>query len=731
MKLFARTRARGKTKAAPSKNRKRRHGWRWLAAFVLLVIPAAIVVAILSFYAVWAQTFDLKRLGTMPERNTVFDVDGKIYSRLAGANRLKVPLNKVSPLFIKALLAREDTRFYEHGGIDWRGVLRALYRDITSGSAKEGASSITQQLARNSLPLGGRTISRKLLEAMVALRIERELTKDQILELYVNRIYFGSGCYGVETASQAYFGRDASKLDLSESALLAGLIRSPNRFSPLRNPEGARVQRDTVLERMRDLKEITLAQEKTAKAEKISSHGHRPALIQENYAMDAVQRDLNLILTQDQIDDGGLFIYTTLDPSVQKAATEVLDKQLSKMERLPGFHHPLKSQYRPPADGEDNAMPYLEGALVVIDNNTGGIRALVGGRDYSQSKFNRALAPANRQVGSAFKPFVYTLAFMHGLLPGAAMSDQPLQPGEVQGAGNWSPANSDGRYKGIQPVSYGLIHSRNTMSVRVGEFAGLDDTQKIAKTLGLGSDIPGGAAIYIGSFESDLKDLTAAYTVFPNAGIRKQAYIIERIDDPEHRPIYRAGHLTLPVLDPGATWMTTQLMEQVMTKGTAASSRSLGFKLPAAGKTGTTNDFKDAWFVGFTSTLTCGVWVGFDQPTTIMPHGYGAALALPIWTQTMNQAAQHYPAEPLRAPVAMQEATVCAISNAIATSGCVAAGTAYSIDLPVGRIPRGYCKLHGGNPTILGRRVEQFQEKIKKVPKSLFQSFKNFFGGRD
>src|SRR5574338_204100 len=202
MKLFARTRARGKTKAAPSKNRKRRHGWRWLAAFVLLVIPAAIVVAILSFYAVWAQTFDLKRLGTMPERNTVLDVDGKIYSRLAGANRLKVPLNKVAPLFIKALLDREDTRFYEHGGIDWRGVLRALYRDITSGSAKEGASSITQQLARNSLPLGGRTISRKLLEAMVALRIEHEFTKQQILELYVNRIYFGNGCYGIETASQ-------------------------------------------------------------------------------------------------------------------------------------------------------------------------------------------------------------------------------------------------------------------------------------------------------------------------------------------------------------------------------------------------------------------------------------------------------------------------------------------------------------------------------------------------
>jgi penicillin-binding protein 1A len=727
MKLFARTIATRKS-SSPNKKRKRR-GWRWLLVFFLLALPIALVAAVLSFYAVWAQTYDLKRVGTMPERNTVFDVEGKIYSRLAGANRLKVSLKEVSPLFIKALLAREDTRFYEHGGIDWRGVARALYRDIVSGSAKEGASSITQQLARNSLPLGGRTLSRKLLEAMVALRLERELTKDQILELYLNRIYFGSGCYGVQTASQSYFGKPAAKLDLSESALLAGLIRSPNRFSPLKNPKGAAVQRNTVLDRMKDLKEITPAQAQQAKHEPINSHPRRLTLIQENYAMDAVQRDLNLFLTPDQIDNGGLFIYTTLDPIVQKAAADAIEKQLAKIERETGFKHPLKSQYQAPVDGEDNAMPYLEGALVAIDNASGGIRALVGGRDYAQSKFNRALTPANRQIGSSFKPFVYTLAFTHGLLPGAAVSDGPIQPGEIQGAGNWSPGNSDGRYGGIKPVSYGLIQSRNTMSVRVGEFAGLGDTQKVATTLGLGNDIPDGAAIYIGSFETDLKDLTAAYTVFPNAGIRKQAYIIERIDDPEHKPIYRAAHVTLPVLDPGATWMTTQLMEEVLTRGTASSARSLGFKLPAAGKTGTTNDFKDAWFVGFTSSMTCGVWVGFDQPTTIIPHGYGSALALPVWTQMMMKASERYPAEPLRAPVAMQEATVCSISNAIATSGCVAAGTAYEIDLPVDKIPRGICKVHGGNPTLLGRRMEQFQQKVKEVPRSIIQSFKRFFGG--
>ncbi len=726
MKLFARTSA-PKKPSAPKKKRGRR--WRWLLAIFLVLIPALVVAGVLSTYAVWAQTFDLKRLGTMPERNTVFDVDGKIYSRLAGANRLKVSLKQVSPLFIQALLAREDTRFYEHGGIDWRGVARAVFRDITSGSAKEGASSITQQLARNSLPLGGHTLSRKLLEAMVAIRIERELTKDQILELYVNRIYFGSGCYGIETASQAYFGKDAAKLDLSEAAVLAGLIRSPNRFSPLKNPKGAIEQRDTVLGRMRELNKISATQEAQAKREKLNSHPRRLTLIQENYAMDAVQRDLNVLLTPDQIDDGGLFIYTTLDPNVQKAATDAVEKQLTKLEHEPGFHHPLKSQYTPPAEGEDNAMPYIEGALVAIDNASGGIRALVGGRDYAQSKFNRALPPANRQIGSSFKPFVYTVAFMHGLLPGAAVSDGPIRPGEIQGAGNWSPGNSDGRYGGIMPVSYGLIHSRNTMSVRVGEFAGLDDTQKIASTLGLGDEIPHGAAIYIGSFESDLKDLTSAYTVFPNAGVRQQSYIIERIDDADHHPIYRAAHVSLPMLDPGAAWMTTELMEQVMTRGTASTARSLGFKLPAAGKTGTTNDFKDAWFVGFTSSITCGVWVGFDQPVTIIPHGYGAALALPIWTQVMNKASDKYPAERLQPTVALRHCTVCSISNAIATSGCVAAGTAYEIDLPVNDVPHGVCQVHGGSPTEVGRTIEQLGRKVQQAPRSIIESFKHFFGG--
>ena len=721
MKFLARFRSRDK-----KRSKLFRYGWK----ISLLLLISGGALALLIFYGAWAASFDMKKVGAMPERNTVFDVDGKIYSRLAGSNRLRVSLDEVSPFFIDALLAREDTRFYQHPGVDWRGIFRALVRDILSGSAKEGASSITQQLARNSLPLGGRNLSRKLLEAMVAFRIEHEFSKKEILELYVNRIYFGAGCYGVETASQAYFGKHAKDLSLPEAALLAGLIRSPNRFSPLKNPEGAAVERNAVLDRMVELKKIPAAQASLAKAAKVNAHPRRLLQIQENYAMDAVQRDLNLILTQDQIDNGGMFIYTTLDPRVQDAAQQALETQLSKIERQSNFNHPIRANYHPPENGEDSSMPYLEGAVVAIDNTSGGIRALVGGRDYSQSKFNRALPPANRQVGSAFKPFVYSVAFANGLLPGAAISDGPIQPGEIDGAGNWSPANSDGTYGGIQPCSYGLIHSRNTMSVRVGQFAGLDSVQKVATSLNLSDNVPHGPAIYIGSFETNLKDLTAAYTVFPNGGVRKQAYIIERIDDAEHQPVYRASHITAPALDPSAAWMTSQLMEEVLTRGTAAAARSLGFKLPAAGKTGTTNDYKDAWFVGYTSTMTCGVWVGFDQPVTIIPHGYGAALALPVWVQVMNKGATIYPPQDLQPSMPIEHALVCSLSNHLATTGCESAGTAYEIDIPADKVPTKPCEVHGGDQMQFAQKLNPFGKKAAELPNKLFQSFKKFFGGR-
>jgi penicillin-binding protein 1A len=325
-----------------------------------------------------------------------------------------------------------------------------------------------------------------------------------------------------------------------------------------------------------------------------------------------------------------------------------VDGELRKVEQRPGWTHPKKSDYTDAMRDAHEPTPYLQGALIAVDNRSGGIRAIVGGRDYVDSSYNRAvLSP--RQVGSTFKPFVYAAAFSRGLAPDTLVDDSPIHPGEIRGAGNWNPGNSDGTYKGLLPAAEGLIQSRNTMSVRVGNMAGIAAVQQTAEAVGLGK-IPAVPAIYIGSFETTLRDLATAYLVFPEEGVHRQTYIIERIDDEDGNVIYQAPHIAVQqsAIAPQVCDEVSTVMQQVLDHGTAANARALGFSKPAAGKTGTTNDYKDAWFVGYTRSLTCGVWVGFDQPETIMAHGYGSALALPIWVDAMNAApAQRYPAPPL------------------------------------------------------------------------------------
>jgi len=611
-----------------------------------LAWSGAILVLVLAIYAGIAATYDLKKVGQVPERSLVFDLDDKPYSRLYGEDRIVVPLDQVPKQFIQALLAREDTRFYKHHGLDFPGIFRAIVRDVFTLSAKEGASTLTQQLARNSFHLGTFKPHRKLLEAMIALRIEKNYTKPQIIEHYINRIYFGSGVYGLETASQIYFGKHCAELNLPESALLAGLIRSPNRFSPYRNLKGALNERDNVLDRMLKLKMITRKDADRAKASRMQLAKRKSLPYQENYAMDAIRRVLTLILFPDQVDKGGLRVYTTVDPELQRIATKALQTELARVETQPGYKHPTKAAFEKEPHDPDEPTDYLQGALVAIDNRTGGICALVGGRDYHESKFNRALQ-ARRQVGSSFKPFVYTAAFQHGLNPDDPIDDSPLNPGEIKNNRHgWMPANSDNTYTGTHPASYGLIHSRNTMSVRVGQMVGLDEVHDIIENVGLCNDAPKVPAIYLGGFEASPKDLTAAYTIFPNRGILKQAYFIRRVEDSEGNVLYEAKPTQRETLEPDAVATTSSILEEVLNSGTAARARAMGYQKRGAGKTGTTNDYKDAWFIGYNGSLTCGVWVGFDKPQTIMEKGYGATLALPVWVDLMNQASEdRYPDE--------------------------------------------------------------------------------------
>jgi len=705
---------------------------RWKVWLVLGALVAALLVCLV--YGFWASSFDMREVQEMSERSTVFDMDGKVYSRLQGENRVTVKLSQVSPYFINALLSREDSRFYQHHGVDPFGILRAIFKNLTHHSAKEGASTLTQQLARNSYPegLGSRkSIHRKILEAFVSVRIEQNYSKDQILEFYVNRIYFGSTVYGIETASQTYFGKHASDLSLGEAAMIAGLIRAPSYFSPLKNLKGATRERDTVLDRMVKLGKIKQDEADKAKATPVALAKKRPASAQDNYAMDMVRREMEELLSDEQRQDGGMKIYTTLDPALQKAAESVVDLELTKVEARPGYKHPRKADFSAQAKAEEQDTPYLQGALVVIDNRSGGIRAIVGGRDFSESKYNRAVAgKATRQIGSTFKPFVYAAAFNQGMLPGASIDDGPIARGEVRQAANWSPENSDGTYKGIMRAEEGLIQSRNTMSVRIGERAGLNEVARVAAAVGI-ENMPRLPSVYLGAFEANVADLTAAYTVFANNGLRRQSYVIERIDDAAGETIYRAAHIQSRALDPGVAWMLTSTMGKVLERGTAAAAKSLGFTKPAAGKTGTTNDFRDAWFVGYTTSLTCGVWVGLDKPETIIQKGYGSALALPIWVDVMKAASsQRYPASNFQPPVPVRRATVCSISNQLATSGCDHAGTAYSIDLPETRIPHDACGVHRGSIMAQGAPSSGDDSNQKRsLPQSIFRSFRKFFGG--
>ena len=712
--------------------------WYWL-----MLLVAAPIVGVTIFFAMWAGTFDLEKLGDMPQSGTVFDMDGNFYARLhASENRVVVKIDKVSKSFQDALVAREDSRFYTHHGVDPHGIARAVVRNLTRHRAAEGASTLTQQLARNSLPLGGKTLTRKILEAFVSLRIERRYTKQEILNFYVNRIFYGSGVYGIETASQAYFGKPSAQLDLSESAMMAGLIRSPNRFSPLNNLPAAVRERDTVLERMVTLNFITREQADAAKAENIKVSRNRIPNGQDNYAMEVVQNELSDLLTDEQADEGGLKIYTTIDRGLQELSTQALETQLSKIENRPGFDHPKKGQ-NPDAD-ESRGTDYLQGALVVQENRSGAIRALVGGREYkSRADFNRATDAPGRPVGSTFKPFVYTVAWTRGLLPGANISDGPIQPGELPQAPKWSPSNSDGIFGGVLPAGVGLVRSRNTMSVRVGQLASIDKVREAGSAAGLGDNIPNDPTIYLGTFDTTLRKLTEAYTLFPNAGVRRAGYFIERIDDAEGKTVYRSPHAESRVMDAGCAWMTHTVLREVVQKGTAAEAASLGFKKPGAGKTGTTNDFHDAWFVGYTTSLTCGVWVGFDRPQTIMQKGYGAALALPVWCQIMNKAStgDRYPAKDFKPPEALKRVRVCAFSNELATDGCESAGTAYTIDLPASRVPFRTCPVHGGtaetaDPQVVapGQTPEGMPQNTpppqkENFPKRFMRSFSKLFGG--
>ncbi len=711
---------RAKSKALAS-NRRGRSLKRLLVMLMLLVVASGTLMAIsvIWYFDSQAAEFDMGKVGSMPRESVIYDWRGKEIGRLQSDDRIVVPLKLVSPFFLDALLAREDKRFYEHGGVDYQGVARAALRNLKDGSVVQGASTLTMQLARNSFELRERSLKRKFLEMAIARRIEDTYSKDEILEFYVNRIFLGSGLYGVEQASLSYFGKPAAKLHLGEAAMLAGIIRAPNRFSPFRHYKSALGERDMVLDRL--LAEGMITEGEKEKSERSPLHVRKQKnglawktqtakkiqLVSEG-VMAAVRRDLRAILEKTELEDGGLEIYTTFDTGLQRAAEQAVESRLRAIERTAGYPHRTMAQFDARGGKKKDDRPnYLQAAVVMIDNSSGAVRAMVGGRNYKHSQFNRALV-GKRTVGSVFKPLVYAAAFESGTFPGTLINDNPIRPGEIKWAGNWSPRNSDGKYLGLQKAELGLIRSRNTMSVRVGERAGIDVVKEMAIHAGLagnsdGGDVEKSPQLYIGNMTATLEAVTSAYSVFPNKGYRLRPYVIERIKGRRNDIVYENRRVGYRVLTAEAAWMTSRILEKVMEEGgTGSSARELGFKAPSGGKTGTTNDYQDAWFLAYSSRLTGGVWVGLDQPQKIIDHGYGSRLALPIWAEIMNAAAEMKDFQSGSLPQAMDvmQVELCRISGKLVSKGCQQKRMAYREKVPDALIPRSVCDVHrGGAPS--------------------------------
>ncbi len=706
--------------------------WKGHSSRVLLVLAALFAPVIFTLAIIWgnyvsrAKTYDLTEIHEMGERTWVLDRHGKRLGHVSGhgENRQTIELDEISPHFISALLAREDSRFYSHSGVDWFGVIRAAVRNMKEGEIVQGASTLTMQLVRNTFGSREETYRRKLLEAALAIRLESQYSKDEILQAYVNRIYFGSGLYGVERAAQGFFMKPASDLTLGESALLAGIIRAPSAMSPFSDRELAFEQRDQVLNRMVSLGVIEDQTSETEKTKPLFLRPENRRMAEEDYILQTVHGELNRFLPQSLIDRGGLMIYTTIDPTLQKSASLILDQKLTEIESKKGFPHPSRADDK---SAERTAWTqYVQGAVVAVENETGDILAMVGGRDFGDSPFNRAMFGA-RQLGSTFKPFVYAAGFEKGAKPGLLMSDGPISmPG---GNGKmWRPQNSDGRFGGYLPVAQGLIRSRNTLTIRVGNGAGVEQVLSLADELKLPGKPPVQSPVsFLGTFEATPVNVAGAFSMFPNKGVYRSPRLIKRIESTDGELLYGEKIREKRVISEEAAWTTSEVLREVIQSGTGASAGRLGYESPAHGKTGTTNDYKDAWFSGYTDKVTCAVWVGMDRPETIMYKGYGSTLALPIWVGVMQEAEKlDWPAEPLTPPAGFQKVSICKECGQKASRST---STAYTFTLPESMLPANQCvgRHHYSNPSFIpGSNTTSTQKRpVRKAVRTVTKPIRN------
>ncbi len=679
--------------------------------FVFLIILSLI-------YGVKAQRYDISQISRMPQRSIVLDRKGAEIGTLHGENRreIKELHAEVPQYFIDALILQEDRRFFTHWGIDPKSIGRAVAQVFKHGRTTQGGSTLTMQLAKNTFNHRERTMDAKLTEVALARRIESTYDKDFILKCYINRIFWGHTFLGLKQAANGYFDKHPRDLTLSECAMLAGIICNPNAFSPHRNLQAAKVQRDKVLTLMLRFGSITQNEYELAMSEPLVAtwpEGYGS----DNYAQDLVRTEVDHILQlldkqerslRDEIlYSGGLRVQTSLDLELQDAIMKAIDSNLNeRLEQLRGYPHQTRAQYQAalakmsPEEQAKSTPKYVQGACVLLHQSTGAVLAAVGGRDGHESRLNRAVQ-SHRQVGSLFKPIVYTTFFEQGGSAQSLISDNRIVAGEIANAPRWSPRNADGRYQGMKPASWGLLKSRNTMSARIGNRAGLDKIIRNALLAGFRKPSKGtlGPTIYLGTWEASPFEVATAFSCFGNGGMRATPYIIESITTADGQLIWQRDRSQHRVFNQQACAQSTKILEQITKPGgTAGAMERLGFKEPSGGKTGTTNNYTNAWFCGFTSELTAAVWVGFDQPCKIIDKGYGSTLALPIWVDAMKAAqAAGFPMKEIRYSPAQGAAParlLCRTSGMLAHAGCVYEGTAYleSMTDPNKRLE--YCNCH-------------------------------------
>jgi penicillin-binding protein 1A len=595
---------------------------------ILFVLLVAVFCGSLAG-AFFALTQDLPEIRSLenfkPDAVTrIYSADKVLLAELFLEKREPVPLETIPKLLTAALVATEDRKFYEHSGVDLKGIARAIIKDIKAGEFAEGASTITQQLSKTLFLTPRKTLVRKLKEAILAFQLERRYTKDEILELYFNQVYFGSGAYGVESAAKIFFGKSAKDLTLAECALVAGMPKSPSRYSPLINPDLALKRRNTVLQQMRDTGIISDADYQEAVREALYTNGHPFSQSKAPYFIEYIKQTLEDELGSTRLYKGGLTVFTTLNYRLQSAAENAMADGLAALnERM------RRAQI---------IAPDPQAALISLDLTSGGILAMVGGKDFSDSRFNRATM-ALRQPGSAFKPFIYAYAIEQGFSQDNIILDAPVV---YKGAGDgqdWKPENFSSGFKGEMTLRHALAISQNIPAVRLLQSLGPNAVAQFAHQLGIKSYLTPNLSLALGTSEVTLMDLTAAYSVFANRGEKIKPFGVLEVVDQQGRVIWKERPQKRLVMSRTGAAIVTNMLEAVVKEGTGRQAQIL--RRAVAGKTGTTDNYKDAMFIGFSPSIIAGVWVGQDLGGTLGDKETGAKAALPIWIDFMKAALQN------------------------------------------------------------------------------------------